>query len=81
VIGQPTTDTLAETLERLEGQLGREINYTVLTPREFKSRRPRRDAFLENVWNNKRVSLLDAARGDSRRTQLTGRELKGSFEA
>jgi len=36
-------------------------NYTVLAPKEFESRRARKDAFLENLWHNKRVSLVGAA--------------------
>ena len=48
-------------MRKLERQLGREINYTVLTRKEFESRRARKDAFHENVWNNKRVLLVGAA--------------------
>jgi predicted nucleotidyltransferase/predicted transcriptional regulator with HTH domain len=61
VIGKPKSDTLAETVHKLERQLGREINDTVLTRKELESRRGRKDAFLENVWNNKRVLLVGAA--------------------
>jgi len=61
VIGKPKTDTLAEVVQKLERQLGREINYTVLTKKELESRRGRKDAFLENVWHNKRVLLVGAA--------------------
>jgi predicted nucleotidyltransferase len=61
VIGQPNEEQLAQTAQKLERQLGREINYTVLTPNEFKQRRARKDTFLENVWRNKRISLLGAA--------------------
>jgi predicted nucleotidyltransferase len=61
VIGNPREEVLAEAMRKLERQLGREINYTVLTRKEFKSRRARKDAFLENVWHNKRVSLVGAA--------------------
>ena len=61
VIGTPREEVLAETMRKLERRLGREINYTVLTRKEFKSRRARKDAFLENVWHNKRVSLVGAA--------------------
>jgi len=61
VIGTPRAEVLADAMRKLERQLGREINYTVLAPKEFKSRRSRKDAFLENVWHNKRVSLLGAA--------------------
>ena len=58
VIGKPKSDALAEALHKLERQLGREINYTVLTRKELESRLSRKDAFLENVWHNKRVSLV-----------------------
>ncbi len=61
VIGAPREDVLAEAVRKLERQLGREINYTVLAPKEFRARRARKDAFLENVWHNKRVSLVGAA--------------------
>jgi predicted nucleotidyltransferase len=58
VIGNPNGTALAEAMQKLERQLGREVNYTVLARKEFHSRHARKDAFLENVWHNKRVSLL-----------------------
>jgi len=58
VIGSPKSDLLAEAVEKLERQLGREINYTVLTREELQARRARKDAFLEDVWRHKRVPLL-----------------------
>ncbi len=58
VIGEPSDVVMAEAISKLERQLGREINYTVLTAKEFKSRRARKDAFLENVWHNERVPLV-----------------------
>ncbi len=61
VIGTPRQEVLAEAMRKLERQLGREINYAVLSREEFESRRARKDAFLENVWHNKRVSLVGAA--------------------
>jgi len=61
VIGTPPSEALAAAMRELERQLGREINYTVLSRKEFDSRRARKDAFLENVWHNKRVSLVSAA--------------------
>jgi predicted nucleotidyltransferase len=61
VVGKPKNDALAEALQKLERQLGREINYTVLTRKELESRRTRKDAFMESVWHNKRVSLVGAA--------------------
>ena len=61
VVGNPKGDTLAEAMQKLERELGRDINYTVLTRKEFTSRRAHKDAFLENVWHNKRVPLVGAA--------------------
>jgi predicted nucleotidyltransferase/predicted transcriptional regulator with HTH domain len=58
VIGTPRGEALAEAMRKLERQLGREVNYTVLSRDEFESRRTRKDAFLENVWHNRRVSLI-----------------------
>jgi len=58
VIGTPLGEALAEAMGKLERQLGREVNYTVLSRDEFESRRTRKDAFLESVWHNRRVSLI-----------------------
>jgi predicted nucleotidyltransferase len=58
LIGTPQEAALAPAVSRLERQLGREINYTVLSPKEFESRRARKDAFLESVWHNKPVPLI-----------------------
>ncbi|MGA8432152.1 MAG: nucleotidyltransferase domain-containing protein [Candidatus Sulfotelmatobacter sp.] len=58
IIGNPSEQALAQAVSKLERQLGGEINYIVLTPKEFKSRRARKDAFLENVWHNERVPLI-----------------------
>jgi predicted nucleotidyltransferase len=60
LIGDPREEILAEAVRKLERQLGREINYTVLTPKEFESRRARNDPFLKDVWHNSRVPLLGA---------------------
>lgn len=61
VIGKPKSDTLAEVVQKLERQLGREISCTVLIRKELESRRDRKDSFLENVWQNKRVLLVGVA--------------------
>ena len=61
VVGTPREETLAEAMRKLERQLGREINYSVLSRKELESRRSRNDAFLENIWHNKRVALVSRA--------------------
>ncbi len=60
VIGNPKGDTLADAMQKLERRLGREINYAVLSRKEFDSRRAHKDAFLESVWRNKRIPLVGA---------------------
>ena len=61
IIGSPKAEVLAEAIEKLERLLGRDINYTVLTHEDFQSRLARKDAFLENVWHNKRIPLAAPA--------------------
>jgi predicted nucleotidyltransferase len=57
VIGSPACENLAVCFEKLEKQLGREINYTVLTGNELDEKRARKDAFLGNVWASNRVLI------------------------
>jgi predicted nucleotidyltransferase len=61
VIGNPKGTILAEVVRALERQIGREINYTVLTRKEFDSRRARKDAFLADIWRNERLVLVGPA--------------------
>jgi predicted nucleotidyltransferase len=61
VVGKPREEALARATQKLERRLGREINYTVLSPQEFKVRRSKKDAFLEDVWRHKRVLLVGAS--------------------
>ncbi len=73
VIGTPQGRVLAKAVRKLERQLGREINYTVLAVKEFKSRRNRKDAFLANVWRTKRVRLI----GPDEKAQAAGSLVRG----
>jgi len=71
VIGAAHGDALAGAATKFEYQLVREINYTVPTAMEFKSRLARKDAFLANIWRNKRVTLI----GPDEKTQIPRRRL------
>jgi predicted nucleotidyltransferase len=59
IVGEPDQGKLNEAIHRLERQLGREINYTLLASEEFTARLARKDAFLTNVCQNRRVSLIE----------------------
>jgi predicted nucleotidyltransferase len=59
IIGSPDQAHLASQLRRAEGVLHREINYTVLSPRELQKRLNDRDPFVADIWHGKRVELID----------------------
>jgi predicted nucleotidyltransferase len=74
VIGTPRGKVLAKAVRELERQLGREINYTVLAVKEFKSRRSRNYSFPANVLRKKRVCLIGPAeKAQAARSLVRGR--------
>ena len=62
IIGSPDQALLATRLRSAERALHREINYTVLSPRELKKRLNAGDPFVADVWHGKRVELIDGNR-------------------
>jgi len=58
IIGKPGQTQLASEIRNAEKALRREINYTVLTSRELNRRLAKRDAFLADIWNGKRIELI-----------------------
>jgi len=59
IIGSPDQALLASPLRSAEGALHREINYTVLSPRELQKRLNVGDPFVSDIWHGKRVELID----------------------
>lgn len=49
LIGEVNLNLLAEIVENAEKRIGKEINYTVLTPQDFEIRKKRRDAFVLDI--------------------------------
>lgn len=58
IIGKPNAEELEEIVRKLERRLHRELNYTVMSPEEFKARRAAKDAFLADIWKHARISLI-----------------------
>lgn len=58
IVGRARAERLEIPIRNLEKQLGREINYTLLSPEEFRLRRRRRDAFLKDVWRRKKIPVV-----------------------
>lgn len=58
VIGEPDQAWLAQDVRKAEKVLRREINYTVLTPRELKRKLKAGDPYIADLWSGKRVELI-----------------------
>ncbi len=57
LIGSADSGELETRVRKLERLLGREINYTLLTRKEFERRRKQRDPFLEDVFGGTFLAL------------------------
>ncbi|MGH9788114.1 MAG: nucleotidyltransferase domain-containing protein [Candidatus Acidiferrales bacterium] len=60
IVGEPRLEELENAVRKLERQLHRDINYTVLSRKEFRSRKARKDPFLSAVLGGKRIALVGA---------------------
>lgn len=58
VIGTVDEDALIMTVRETEKRLKREINYVLLTPEEFRSRKRKKDPFITNVLKEERIMLV-----------------------
>jgi predicted nucleotidyltransferase len=59
VVGQINRKRLKETISSLEKNLGREINYTFMSVREFQYRREITDIFLYDILENKKIIIVN----------------------
>jgi predicted nucleotidyltransferase len=58
IIGTINEKKLISVLHELEKQLSREINYVLFTPKEFVTRKRKKDPFVVNVLKEPKVMLL-----------------------
>jgi DNA-binding transcriptional ArsR family regulator len=58
IIGNLNKDKVTTAIRDFERAIGREINYTMMTPNEFRYRKDLTDRFLYNVLNSKKIILL-----------------------
>lgn len=57
IIGSPDEDMLIKKIDVLEKNLGRDINYTLYSKKEFKSRLNKKDSFLINLVKRPKIML------------------------
>lgn len=57
IIGQVNEDEVVEKITPLESRLGREINYIIFPPQDFKERK--NDPFIKKVLKEKKIMLIN----------------------
>ena len=58
LIGNPDMDELVNNVQEMEKELGREINYVLYTPEEFKRKKEARNTFIIDVLRNPKVFII-----------------------
>ncbi|OGY25710.1 MAG: hypothetical protein A2134_02585 [Candidatus Woykebacteria bacterium RBG_16_39_9b] len=58
IVGEIVLPQLASLVKEAENDVGREINYTVMTEEEFNFRKRRRDPFVTSILEKPRVMLI-----------------------
>jgi hypothetical protein len=61
VVGDVNKARLAKVVSSLEEEMGRELNYSALTPEEYQYRLGLNDRFLTNVLEAKKIVIIDGA--------------------
>jgi len=59
LVGMINRKRLAQIVREFERELGRNINYTVMTPQEFKYRQDITDRFLYDILEGKKIVIID----------------------
>ncbi len=60
IVGKVDEDMLIKRIDAFEKELGREINYNIYPPLEFKQRLEKNDSFIVNVVKRKKIMLKGA---------------------
>jgi predicted nucleotidyltransferase len=61
IVGSPDVDQLTDRVAAAEGEIGRPINYTILTADEIERRRHNRDAVMASIDANPTLPVIDRA--------------------
>ncbi len=59
IVGRIENDKVLPLIRNFERELGREINFTILTPAEFRYRKEITDRFLYSILEEQKVVLID----------------------
>ena len=67
IVGLVNKKVLKDLVRQCEREFGHEVNFTVMSPREFRYRKEVTDRFLYEILEGKKVVLIDAAGEAARR--------------
>ncbi|MEK7139424.1 MAG: hypothetical protein AAB817_01870 [Patescibacteria group bacterium] len=59
IVGSVAKDKLAKLIQKFERELNREINFTIMTPVEFKYRKDMTDRFLYSILERQKLVVID----------------------
>ncbi|OGF27598.1 hypothetical protein A2303_02935 [Candidatus Falkowbacteria bacterium RIFOXYB2_FULL_47_14] len=59
IVGRLHRPGLLKVIKEMEGELGREINYTIMDTKEFRYRRDITDVFLYSILEAKKIVVID----------------------
>ena len=57
VVGEIDENTLNELISEIEGEIGRPVNYTLMTKKEFDDRRNKGEPFIKRIMAEKKLAL------------------------
>jgi len=63
LVGRVNRERLVDLIKDFEQEVGHEVNYTVMTPQEYKYRRDVTDRFLYSLLEAKKIVVIDALSG------------------
>lgn len=59
IVGKLNADKLANVIRNFEREIGREVNYTLFSPQEFRYRRDVTDRFLYSILESRKLVVID----------------------
>jgi hypothetical protein len=59
LVGRVNRDRVSSIIKGFEREIGRELNYTIMTPQEYKYRRDVTDVFLYKILDAKKITVMD----------------------
>ncbi len=58
IIGAPDEDILISKISKIEGEIGREINYTIFSPQDLKNGLTKKEVFLEDIIKGPKIFII-----------------------